>query len=510
MKMKKTTRRIARTTAALAAALALAAPMTVQPVAEIGTIIAYAAAPTSTDLINDIAAHPENFFEVSSTKNEDGCYTITKFTKPAKYQNVKLTTLTIPAKIGSKTITRVKNTSGQRFGSVISDNDVTSIVFSNGIMVLDYNAIMDCPKLKTITLPYTMQKLRRDSITSCAALTKIKASSNLTNLESSFMQSCPNMKDAWGEKAAYVMIKNGMNIMTVNGSPIIRDLGADHRPVMSSILESALRSGYGEQNESELLDTYLRIYSRYLLKNTIGITDSMTFNQKVKKIYKYVIPRVEYDHDAFSWETDENGRIIGKKTNYSPESHSSGAIFFSNKAVCEGYARGLNYLFREAGISSYLVSEEDQVLYADNTYHGEGHSFNLLSYNNMFFIVDATCGNSAYLMNIPEEKKIGHNVEDASKWIFKTPEGTTKTLNYNNIRYALGDLNCDGKLDDTDNRIMQQYITATDSQKQSIAGSYHLTKEQMDCLCDADCNGVLNSYSDTLAQWSLRIRFKFK
>ena len=62
--MKKTTRRIARTSAALAAALALAAPMTVQPVAEIGTIIAYAAAPTSTDLTNDIAAHPENFFQV--------------------------------------------------------------------------------------------------------------------------------------------------------------------------------------------------------------------------------------------------------------------------------------------------------------------------------------------------------------------------------------------------------------------------------------------------------------
>ena len=507
--MKKTTRRIARTTAALAAALALAAPMTVQPAAEIGTIIAYAAAPTSTDLINDIAAHPENFFQVDSQKNEDGCYTITGFTKPAKYQNVPLTTLKIPAKIGSKVITRVEKPSGSPYGLAISDYNVTSIELANGISVLGYDAIVNCPSLRTITLPTSMRKLKYDCIRNCPSLTKINALSNFIDIESGFLRDCPNMKDAWSERAAYTMIKNGMNIMTLNGTPIIRDLGADHKPSMSSVLEGALRSSYDLLEGTELMDTYLRIYSRYLLKNTIGINSSMTFNQKVKKIYQYVIPRVTYDTDAFSWEYNSSGGIIGEKHGDSRKAGSSGAIFFSDKAICEGYTRGLNYLFREAGITSYRVSENDQVRYADGTYHDGGHAFNLLSYNNMFFIVDATCGNSAYLMNIPEEK-VGHNVESAYKWKFYTPDDSRIYLDYTKIKYAIGDLNGDQRVDNADAPIMREYINATSSQKASIAARYNMTKAQMDCLCDANCDGVLDSYSDTLAQWNLQSRFKFR
>ena len=507
--MKKTTRRIARTTAALAAALALAAPMTVQPAAEIGTIIAYAATPSSTDLINAIAAHPEDFFEVSSTKNEDGCYSITGFKKPAKYQYVPLTTLTIPAKIGSKVITRVEKPSSQRYGRAICDNDVTSIVISNGIIGLGYDTIVDCPNLRTVTLPSSIQILKYRSFSSCPSLTKIKVSSNLLNFENGFVSGCPNMKDAWSEKAAYLMIKNGMSIMTINDSPIIRDIGADHKPVMSSVLEAALRNNYDLLDGTELMDTYLRIYSRYLLKNTIGINSSMTFNQKVKKIYQYVIPRVTYDHDAFSWEYNSSGGIIGENHGGSQKPYSSGAIFFSNKAVCSGYTKGLNYLFREAGITSYSVHEDDQVRYADGTIHDGGHAFNLLSYNNMFFIVDATCGNSAYLMNIPEEK-VGHNVESVYNWEFYTPDDSRIYLDYTKIKYALGDVNGDQRVDNADAPIMREYINASASQKASIAARYNKTKAQMDCLCDADCDGVLNSYKDTLAQWNLQSRFKFR
>lgn len=507
--MKKRTFRIARTTVAFAAALALAAPMTVQPAAQLGSIIAYAATPSVAEMTYDMALHPENYFEVSSTTNDDGYYTITKFKRPEKYQNVKLTILTVPAKVGNKTITRVEKSSSQRFGSAISDNDITSIVFSNGIKVLGYDAIVSCPNLQTITLPNSMRELWYECVHDCQSLTKINAPGTLLNIASGFIVSCPNMKDAWSEKAAYVMIKNGMDIMTINGSPVIRDNGSNSKPVMSSDLESALRSSYDQLDETELMDTYLRIYSRYLLKNTIGITNSMTFNQKVKKIYSYVYPRVTYDTDAFSFVYNSSGAIIGEKRGNSNKPYSKGAIFFSNKAVCSGYAKGLNYLFREAGITSYLVEEKDQVLYADGTYHGCGHAFNLLSYGNMFFIVDATCGSSAYLMNIPEEK-CGHNVENAFNWICKTPDGERVLLDYTKIKYALGDVNGDQRLDNNDAKIMTEYINAPVSQRTSIAARYNMTKTKMDCLADADCDGILNKSKDTLAQWNLQSRFGFR
>lgn len=507
--MKKTTRRIARTTAALAAALALAAPMTVQPVAEIGAIIAYAAAPSPADLINDIAAHPENFFEVSSTKNEDGCYTITKFTKPAKYQNVKLTTLTIPAKIGSKTITRLQGKPSKYADPVIRDDHVTQIIVSNGITVLGYDVIINCPQLKTITLPGSVKELWSGCIQHCDSLTKINGSSTLRKVESGFMVSCPNMKDTWSETAAYMMLKANADIMTIKGKPIIQDNGASSKPVIKPLLESALRSNYGYLDNTQVLDTYLRIYSRYLLKNTIGITNSMTFNQKVRKIYDYVIPRVSYDTDAWHYET-VNNQIVGFHSDNTQLPASRGAIFFSDKAICEGYAKGLSYLFREAGITSYLVDEDDQVLYADGMYHKVGHMFNLLSYNNMFFIVDATCEDRGYLMNITEEK-VGHNVENPFNWTIKTPEGTRVLLDFTNIKYALGDVNGNGRLDDQDTTIMTEYINASSySQKVYIAARYNLTKAKMDCLCDVNCNGLLESGMDPFAQRSLQIRFKFK
>lgn len=70
-------------------------------------------------------------------------------------------------------------TSSRGIVSAIKDNYLTSIVLSEGIRVLDYDAIV----------------------------------------------SCPNLKDAWSNKAAY-LYNQGMDIMTVQGTPIIRDAGS--------------------------------------------------------------------------------------------------------------------------------------------------------------------------------------------------------------------------------------------------------------------------------------------
>lgn len=491
--MKKMTSRIARTAAAFAAVFAVAAPMTLQPAVQIGTIVASAATtPSVAELTYDMACNPEKFFTVSSQKNADGCYTITNFHKPDKYKNTKLTILTVPGKIGGKTISRISGAAnGSRFPTpAINDPDVTSIVFSYGLRVMESDAISNCPKLETITLPSSFSAFSYECVRFCSALTRFYTSSNILTIPSGFLRGCPNMHDAWSERAAYLMIKDGVDITTLNGTPIIRDAGSTKKPVMSAELESAMKSSYEklEVNDAVLTDTYYRIYSRYLLSQVIGVTNSMTFNQKVARIYNYVANRASYDYSL------------------AEKSHWAGSVFFGNKTVCAGYARSLAYLFREAGIQSYRVCEDDIV---DS---GSGaHEFNLVYNNDMYFIVDGTCGPNTQMMN-QTELKYYHNTEDFSEWKFYTDSGSWIQYDSyirNKVKYALGDVNCDGRVNHTDRNILSEYVNASYGQKANIASRYGLSTAQFECLADADCNGTLNKTADANAMTAIQRRFNF-
>ena len=512
--MKKVTSRVIRTIAALSAVMVMSVPMVAQPSAQIFNEVAYAAsAPvTVAELTYDIGSHPEKFFTVSTQKNEDGCYTIYAFSKNGvgdyaktlgdKYKNVKLTSLTVPATIQGKRITRIETAA--RYAGAISDPDLTSITLSNGILGLECRAISHCDNLKTITLPASFAKFDGCCVEQCPKLEKFITNSEISNIAEGFISYCPMMHEAWSERSAYLMITKGVDITKINGQPIITDIGADKKPRMSSLLESALKNNYAKLDsynfgKSELLDTYLTIYSRYMLKTKIGITNSMSFNEKVRRISRYVNNTVPYDNEAFSWVYDSKGRLTGCKQKNVPESSSSGAIFFYGKAVCEGYAQGLKYLFREAGITSYKAQSIVTANYVNGTSEKIGHAYNIVYNNGMYFIVDLTCGNYDYLMN-PTEHKRFHNTNATSEWNFydfndNLVSGNTKSVICNNF-YALGDLNRDGKIDRNDGTLFNNYVKGTTAQKRSIANNCGLTVSMFANLADVSCDGQVVSSQD--------------
>ena len=493
--MKQITKRMTRTVAAIAAVFAVAAPMTVQPAAQMITTVASAASLTSADLVKDIKNNPSTYFTISDTTNSDGGYSITGFAKPAAYQNVKLTTLTVPSQIDGKRITRIQGGNSGRYPAPgISDNDVTSIVLSEGIRGLNTNAIGNCGSLKTITLPTSLTTLSYGCVKNCAVLERFYASGNLLNISANFIDLCPKMKDAWSERAAYLMIRDGMDIMTVCGRKIVTDAGKTQKPVMSYELLGALQSSYDklDMKGAELTDTYYRIYARYLNSQVIGVTDSMSFNEKVKRIYSYVVNRASYD----------TADVMGDKHYW------AGSVFFDTKTVCHGYSMALGYLFREAGIDCYVVDETDYVT------SGSGlHTFNVLYYNGLYFIVDGTCGIKGSLMN-PTELKRFHNTEAISNWKISSTfvqYPISAAAIKQNLRYALGDVNCDGQVNSKDGAAVKEYIAALSaSAKRSVAARYGLTTARFETLGDANCDGKLDTYYDTQAIYNLSSAYGFK
>ena len=115
------------------------------------------------------------------------------------------------------------------------------------------------------------------------------------------------------------------------------------------------------------------------------------------------------------------------------------------------------------------------------------------------------------MMNI-NELKTGHNTEDISNWKLFDQNDKAVSMNYSfssKVRYALGDLNCDQKVNADDMSVLLEYNNASTYERAAIARRYGLTTSQFECLADADCSGSLNYFADGHAITVLQKRFHF-
>ncbi len=108
-----------------------------------------------------------------------------------------------------------------------------------------------------------------------------------------------------------------------------------------------------------------------------GISFHDSDYQKAKYVFETLIQKVDYVEGA-------------------PENQNILSVFLNRETVCQGYACATQYLLRQLGIPSTIVSG-----YAN----GQAHAWNLVELDGEYYHMDTTWGNSTYLDTDSREEK---------------------------------------------------------------------------------------------------------
>ncbi|MBQ3947216.1 MAG: hypothetical protein II656_01745, partial [Ruminococcus sp.] len=163
---------------------------------------------------------------------------------------------------------------------------------------------------------------------------------------------------------------------------------------------------------------------------------------------------------------------VNGKPDPSTECHVDSSVFMRDTTVCDGYARALTLLLREAGIESYCLSSSS-------------HAWCMVKLGNRYFHVDSChddgnpVGYSHFLKSDNDIKKCsaGH-----SSWRISSPSDSR--INYTispmpACQYSIGDVNMDHVIDKKDVQLIQDY-------KLNLAQISDLT------LADTNLDGEIN------------------
>ena len=244
-----------------------------------------------------------------------------------------------------------------------------------------------------------------------------------------------------------------------------------------------MNTSFDEYEKYYFMTDYVDKMAEYVVRDNTD--SSMTPIQKALHLRKWIINRVNYDHDH----TNDH------------KNHVDASVFLNKGAdgtyltVCDGFARCYDILMQKAGFESYYIydSKHDREDEA-------GHAWNLIKLNNKWYHVDITWDDSDYNQpdrfskrfdnflccdtqfntdnhatydwralcypNINKDKgmaymdnrKLGDLNGDGSF----TSADVTKLRSYigtsNNSYIAIGDLDFDGRITSTDADLLQQFV----------------------------------------------------
>lgn len=151
-------------------------------------------------------------------------------------------------------------------------------------------------------------------------------------------------------------------------------------------------------------DAYQPLIDAYVAKCLSGIPAGATAYEKEKYIYEYVIRKTDYELTA-----RDNQNIL--------------SVFLYGKSVCQGYAKAVQYLLNSVDVPCTMV--------VGKVNNGEGHAWNLVNIDGLYYYVDATWGDAGYMSSTVDDDLIPDGV--SYQFLNVTTEEMNRTHTLDNV-----------------------------------------------------------------------------
>lgn len=216
---------------------------------------------------------------------------------------------------------------------------------------------------------------------------------------------------ATGQKAYRLLleaIRNHEEKITVEGCTFddivkIRDAIAYDHPELFwfktfSVCGSEVTLVYGASaEETAVLQKRIdEVVPKYLE----GIDDSMSAYDVALRLHIKVISMVDYDTIALNKQQQEGGPAMDK-VDYL---RTICGVFLDGKAVCEGYARAMQYLLQKCGIE---CAEAVGYIRKENGERSSAHAWNILKIDGDYYYLDSTWDDSSNTIQTVKNNDFG-------------------------------------------------------------------------------------------------------
>jgi len=151
--------------------------------------------------------------------------------------------------------------------------------------------------------------------------------------------------------------------------------------------------------ESERADLQVRI-DEVVAKYLSGIDDSMSAYDVAVRLHAKLIASVDYDTIALNRTKQQT------ETNGIDYLRTICGVFLNGKAVCEGYARAMQYLLHKCGIECAEVAGNT---FEEDGTKGEPHAWNILKIDGEYYYMDVTWDDSSDTIQAVKVTDMGFN-----------------------------------------------------------------------------------------------------
>ena len=379
-------------------------------IAKIGSKAFFHSGITSLPSFTNVTSIGENAFQ--------NCADLKSFTWPGKVKTIPRGTF---QDSGLTSITNLNSVTG--IGEfALSNTKLTSISLGN-VTSIEPNAFNGCKKLVNVSISKDCT-LANNTFNNCAEIVDVKMTAKTfkSGIEKNAFSGCTKLTK-------------------INGSLITKKYSSGE-PYFLSTYDSVIRAHFAKLDQANVgfYADFLKKEVAYIVKTQI--TGCKTDGQKIKKLHDWVCGKVDY---AYVGEGDN------RRPDPSDECHVDSSAFMRDTTVCDGYARALTLLLREANIEAHFIS---------GTTTSGGHGWVIVKLGGRYFHVDPTwddmTGSYTYFLKSDDEFK----ALDHTSWIAKVASIRIPTITATTPKcpYSVGDVNKDGLTNGADKALITKHI----------------------------------------------------